>query len=148
REDASVVVLLEIAPADILADFGVRLERDSELHESLDLTVQHLLRENPVRDAAAIQASRLRRFLQDRHCISEARELVRGAVAGRSGSDDRDLLAVRRSSLYHVVRQCLAEIAEEPLDGADRNRLVVLAAIARLLARVVADAAGDRRKRH
>src|SRR5262249_62203302 len=47
-----------------------------------------------------------------------------------------------------VASQRLSEVAEEPLHRANRDRLVVLAAIARLLARVIADPPGHRRERH
>ena len=119
-----------------------------ELDEALDLAVEHVLRQHPVGNAAAIEAAGLRRFLEDRDRVAEARELIGRAVSGRPGSDDRHFLAVRRPGLDDVARQRLSEVAEEPLDGADGNRLVVLAAIARLLARVIADAAGHRRERH
>jgi hypothetical protein len=46
------------------------------------------------------------------------------------------------------MRQRLSQIAEKPLDSADRDGLIVLSAIASLLARVIADSPGDRRKRH
>ena len=50
--------------------------------------------------------------------------------------------------LAQLVCVDAAKIAEEALDRADRDRFVVLAAIARLLAGVIAHAAGHRRKRH
>src|SRR5205814_9784569 len=89
-----------------------------------------------------------RRLLENRDLVPEPRQLVRRAVSRGARSDDRDLLAVGRAGFHDVARQRLPEIAEEPLDGADRDRLVVLAAVARLFARVIADAARDRRERH
>src|SRR6202020_752034 len=98
--------------------------------------------------AAASGPPRLRRLFEYRDFISETRQLVGGAVPGRTGSDDGDFLAVGFPRLHHVVRQCLAEIAEKALDCADRDGFVVLSPIAGLLAGVVADPAGDRWKRH
>ncbi len=74
--------------------------------------------------------------------------MIGGAVSGRPGSDDRDLLAVRGTGLHDVARQRLTEVAEEPLDCTNGDRFVVLPAITGLLARVIAHAAGHRRKRH
>src|SRR5262249_3413147 len=64
------------------------------------------------------------------------------------GADDRDALPIRRPRLDDVLGQGEAVVAEEPLDAADADRLVVLAAVAGLLAGVVADAPGDRGEGH
>ena len=80
-----------------LPDFGVRLDRDAELDETLDLAIEHVLRQHPVGNAAAIEPAGFRRFLEDRHRVAEARQLIGGAVPGRTRSDDRDLLAVGRA---------------------------------------------------
>src|ERR1019366_5215923 len=110
-----VVVLFQVVPGDVLADFDAGLNRDSEFDEALDLAIEYVLREHPVRNAAAIESASFRRFLKDRDFVAEARQLVGGAVAGGTRSDDGDLLAVGRPSLDHVASQCLSEIAEKPL---------------------------------
>ena len=99
----------------------LRLDRDAELDEALDLAIEDVLRQHPVGNAAAIEPAGLRRLLEDRDRVAEARQLVRGAVSGRTRSDDRDLLAVGRAGLDDVVRQRLSEVAEKPLDRADRR---------------------------
>ena len=96
-QHAGVVVLFQVVPGDVFADLDVGLDRDPELDQALDLAIKHVLREHPVRNAAAIESACLRRFLQDRHFVTEARKLVGGAVAGGTGSDDGDFLAVRRA---------------------------------------------------
>ncbi len=147
-QDDAVVVLPQVVPGDVLADFGVRLDRDSELHQAGDLTVEDVLRQHPVGNAAAIQSARSRRFLEDRDLVAQSGELIRGAVSSRPRPDDRDRLAVRRTGLHDVLRKGQAEVAEEPLDRANRNGLVVLATVTGLLAGVIADAAGHRGERH
>ena len=147
-QHAGVVVLFQVVPGDVLADFDVGLDRHPELDEALDLAIEHVLRKHPVRNAAAIESAGFRRFLKDRHFVAEARKLVGGAVAGGTRADDGDFLAVRLAGLDHVVRQCLSEIAEKPLDRANRDGLIVLSTVAGLLARVIAHSAGDRREGH
>src|SRR5439155_2143306 len=72
-QHAGVVLVLQLVPRDVLAHFGVRLDRDAQLHEALDLTIEHVLREHPVGNAAAIEAAGFRRLLQDRDLVAEAR---------------------------------------------------------------------------
>ena len=77
-----VVILFQIVQRDVFADFDVGLDLNAEFDEAFDLAIEHRLRENPVRNAAAIQSACFRRLLQNRHLVPEARQLVRGAVAG------------------------------------------------------------------
>ena len=147
-EDAGVVALLQVVPADVLTHLGVRPDRDPELDETFDLAVEDILRKHPVGNPAAVEAAGLRRLLENRDRVAQARQLVRRAVSGGTRPDDRDLPAVRRAGLHDVARQGLTEVAEEPLDRADGDRLVVLPAVAGLLAGVVAHAARHGRERH
>ena len=64
-QHAGVVILFQIVPADVLADFDVGLDRDSEFDQALDLAIKHVWRQNPIRNTAAIQSACLRRFLED-----------------------------------------------------------------------------------
>src|SRR5207249_2640447 len=108
-QHAGIVILLQIAPADILADLGIRLDRDAELLEPLDFAIEHRLRQDPVGNAAAIEPARLWRLLENGDGVAEPRQLIRGAVARRSGSDDRNLFPIRGAGLDHIARQRLTE---------------------------------------
>src|SRR5208283_220917 len=119
-----------------------------ELDEALDFAIEHVLRQYPIRNATTIESTCLRRFLQDRHLVAEPGKLVGGAMTGGTRPDDRDFLAVRRPGFDDVAWQCLSEIAEKPLDRANRDGLIVLSAVAGLFARVVAHPAGDRGEWH
>ena len=74
--------------------------------------------------------------------------MIRRAVACGTRAYDGNFLAVRLSSLDHVMGQRLSQVAEKAFDRANRDGLVVLSTITGLLARVIAHAAGDRRERH
>ena len=118
-QHAGVVVLFQVVPGDVFPDLDVGLNRYPELDEALDLAIKHVLREHPVRNAAAIESACFRRFLKDRHFVAEARQLVGGAVAGGTRSNDGDFLAVGCPGFDHVACQRLSEIAEKPLDRAN-----------------------------
>src|SRR6202040_1045619 len=147
-QHAGVVILFQIVPADVFAHFRVRLDRYSKFEEAFDLTIEHVLRQNPIRNPAAIQSAHLWRLLEDRYLVTEPRQLVRSAVTGGTRTDDGDFLAVGGSPLHHVFLQCLPEIAKESLDPANRDGLIIFPAVAGLLAWVVADSARHRWKRH
>ena len=147
-QHAGVVVLLQLVPADVFADLDIALDLDAYLHQALDLAIQNVRWKHPHRNAAAIQAAGLGRLFQDRHLVAESRQLIRRAVSRRTRADNRNLLAVRLAGLHDVVGQRLTEIAEKALDRANGNRLVILSAIAGLLTRVIAHAAGHGREGH
>ena len=90
-----VVIFFKSSQRDVFADFDIGLDRDAEFDEALDLAIQNVLRQHPVRNAAAIESARFRRLFKNRNFVAEARQLIRGAVARRTRSDDGDLLAVR-----------------------------------------------------
>src|SRR5271166_533200 len=130
RQYARVIIFLQIVPGDVFADFDVGLNGDAELFETLDFAIKYVLRKNPVRNASAIESARLRRFLEDRDFVAEARELIRRAVTRRARTNDGDFLAVGLAGLDYIVGKRLPKIAEKTLDRTDRNSFVVLAAIA------------------
>ncbi len=115
-QNAGVVVLFQIVPGNVLADFCVGLDGYAELFEALDFAVENGLRKHPVGNAAAIQSTGFRRFLKDRHRVAEARKLIGGAVAGGTRAYHGDFLAVRRPCGDHVARKGLTQIAEKALD--------------------------------
>lgn len=134
---------MQVVPANILANFDVRLDRYSELDEALDLAIKHMLRQHPVRDASAIQPACFRRLLEYRDLVTKARKLIGSAVAGGPRAHDRDRLAVRRARPHYVMYKRLPQIAKKTLDRSNRDGLVVLPTIAGLLTRVIAHPARD-----
>src|SRR5208283_2731729 len=148
RQNDSVIVFLQVVPRNILADLNIGLDRDAQLHQALDLAVQHLLRQHPVRNPPTIQSARFRRLLKNRDFIAQSRQLVRRAVTRWTRSHHRDFSAIRLPRLDHVILQRLSKIAKKTLDCPNRNSLVVLPAIAGLLAWAIAHSPSDRRKRH
>jgi hypothetical protein len=132
------------ADADAAADLDA-----AQVKQLRDLLIQDLLGEVPGRDTSPQHAARLVQRLEDHARVASAAQVVGGGEAGRAGADDGDRRAVQRRQvgLDRVLGQLESEVAEEALDVPDADRLVVLGAVARRLARVVADPAGDRRHR-
>src|ERR1700722_8408535 len=147
-EHHGVIILFQIFEGNVLADLDIRLDLNAEFNEALDFTVENILRQDPIRDAAAIEAAGFRRPFKHSHFVSEARELIRSTVARGTGTDNSNLLSVGRPGFYNVARKRLSEIAKETLNGANRNRFVVLPTVTSLFARVIADAARHGRERH
>src|SRR6202035_5734181 len=56
RQHTGVVVLFQIVPAHIFADFDAGFNLDSELFEPFDFAIEDILRKNPVRNAAAVES--------------------------------------------------------------------------------------------
>src|ERR1017187_5268420 len=143
-------VVAQLVPADVLAGPDPAADLDATERDQLgDLGVEDLLRQVPVRDASPEHAARLVQCLEDDAGIATPAQVVRAGQAGRTGTDDGDRGAVERGqgSGDRVLRQRQPVVTEEALDGADPDRLVVRRPVARGLARVVADPAGDRRHR-
>ena len=59
-QDAGVVLVLEVVPADVLTYLGVGFDRDAQLNEAFDFPIEHVLGKDPVRNAASIQTAGLR----------------------------------------------------------------------------------------
>ena len=142
-QHARVVVLFQTVPSDVLSNLDVGLDGHPELDEPLDLAIEHVLREHPVGNAAAIESARFGRFFKDRHFVAQAGQLVGGAVASGTGPDDGNFLTVWLAGLDYVACQGLSEIAKKPLDRTNRDGFIVLAPVAGLLARMVAHSAGN-----
>src|ERR1700734_1826615 len=58
-QHASIVVLFEFVPSDVLADFDIGLNCDPEFNQALDLAIKHVSGKHPVRDTPTIQTARL-----------------------------------------------------------------------------------------
>jgi hypothetical protein len=71
--------------------------------------------------------------------------MVGGGEPARPRADDQHLFPVRWGLISWRQAFLDGEVAEEPLDGMNADRLVQAGAIAAVLARMIADAAHDRR---
>ncbi len=135
---------VEAAPAhggfDVV-DLGIEDELDPHRHNAPDLGVEHVARQAIFGDAEAHHTAGQRPSLADRHPMAEAPQMIGGGEARRSGADDEHALA--RFALRLVERPAFGDrdVAEEPLDRIDADRLVDLGAVAGGFARVIADAA-------
>src|SRR5690242_7171420 len=100
----------------------------------------------PVRNAGPQHPARLLQRFEDYRGVAAPPQVIGAGQAGRPGADDRHGGAVRFGQVSgdRVLGQGQSVVAEEPLHAADADRLVVFAAVARGLARVVADPPGDR----
>ncbi len=79
--------------------------------------------------------------------MPETGEVVGRRQPTRPGTDDQDPLAAARGWRRERPPPLQGQIAQETLDGVDRNRAVELGAIAHGLTGVVTDPAMDRRER-
>jgi hypothetical protein len=72
--------------------------------------------------------------------VAETAQVVGGTEPRRARADDEDALAGVGAGRGQRPAALDREVAEEALDGVDPDRLVELGAVARRLARVIADA--------
>ncbi len=124
-------------------DLAVQRQLDAQVEDALHLGVEHVARQPVLRDAEAHHAAGERAGFDDRHAVAEAAQVIGGREPRRAGADDQHALAGfarRRRELPAALDRL---VAEEALDRIDADRLVELAAVARALARVVADAPHD-----
>jgi hypothetical protein len=128
-----------------IGDFVVQDDLDADSADAFDLAVQHFPWQAVLRDAEVHHAAGHRSGLMDDDLVPAARQVPGGRETTRSGADDEDPLM--RWRFVGRDRPPLAErhVSEEPLDRMDADRLVHVLAVARVLARVIADAAMDRR---
>ena len=85
--------------------------------------------------------------LVDLDVVAREPQVVGRGQSGRAGADDQHPLAGRSGGRRQLPALRDRLVAEEPLDRVDADRGVELGAVARRLARVVADPAHDRRER-
>ena len=141
---------VEPALAALILQVGhpvVGREFDAERLHAVDFALQDVAREAIRRDPVAHHPAGFRAGVTDLDLVPEPREMTRGGQPARSGSDHQHALAAvhRRRIEQPVVFE--REVAEEPLDGVDRDGAVQAGAVAAGLAGVVTDATVDRRER-
>ena len=142
RQHDGVYPRLVAQRCDVL-DRRSALEVDARRQDSVDLGVQHLARQPVARDAVPQHPARHRLGLPKRDPVAEAPEVVRRRQAARAGPDHDDMPTGVRRRPAELPAVSDREVAEEALHRVDPDRLVDLHAVARRLARVVADPAHD-----
>ncbi len=128
-------------------DLRVELQLDAQVEDALHLGVEHVARQPVLRNAEAHHAAGERTGLDDLDAVAEPPQVIRRGQARGSGADDEHALAALGFGRRELPAALQRFVAEEALDRVDADRLVELAAVARGLARVIADAPHDRRQR-
>ncbi|OIQ83642.1 hypothetical protein GALL_345650 [mine drainage metagenome] len=124
-----------------VADGRAGDDLDTEGRDVGDVLLDDLLRESVRGERMPEEAARLGLGLVDADLVAEPRELPRRREAGRTGSDDRDALAVGdRAFDAGAVHLGVVAIGGEPLEPTDRDRRLEVAARALRLAGGVARA--------
>ena len=137
----------EVVELEIPAEFPVRLKLDTGCDQARDLGVEHVARQAIGWDRPAQHAAGFGVLVEDRDGVAASGEVIGGRQSCRTAADHRYGLAPFAVPAWQ--RPALSDrlVAEETLDGVDRDRLIDLAAIAAALAGMMADAAGDSRQR-
>ena len=134
------------------------LQLDAERQDLVDLGADEVARQAVLGHALVQHAADDRCGVEQRHAVAEQREVVRAADPRRAGADDRHPrrpVAVcggeaAAGAGAPAARQRVLDavpLGQRALEGANRDRLVDVAAAAFRLARVRADAAADRGER-
>ena len=109
--------------------------------------VEHVARQPVLRDAEAHHAAGERAGFEDRHAVAEPAQVVGGGESRRARAHDQHALPGFRFGRREFPAALDRLVAQEALDRIDADGLVQLAAVARALAGVVADAPHDRGQR-
>ena len=130
-----------------IGDFVVQDDLDADSADAVDLAVQHFPWQAVFGDAEVHHPAGHRSRLVDDDLVSAACQVPGSRETARSSADDEH--ASIRWWLVGRGGPPLTEchVSQEPLDRMDADRFVNLLAVAHLLARVIADAAMDRRHR-
>src|SRR3954463_9876707 len=128
-------------------DLVVEHYLDADVLNALDFCVEYLARETVLGDAEMHHAACHRSGFEDDHRMPEQREVPRRREAARARSHHEHTPARLRNAASDgpPLRERL--VTEEALDRMDAHRVVDILAVARVLARVIADAAVDGRQR-
>jgi hypothetical protein len=133
---------------DVLTDPRVALDLDAaEALDLGDLGVEHLFWQMPVGDPPSHHPSGLGKSLEDLDAITQPPQMVGARKSPWARADDRDVLAVQlRERLFdRILYQREAEVSEETLDVANADGFVMILAVTRRLAGVIADPPRNRR---
>ena len=130
-----------------IGDLVIEDDLDADAADALDLAVEHFPRQPVPGDAEVHHPARHGTSLVDDDLMSAPCQMPGGRQAARTGAHDEDATARGRVVGRNGPALAQREVTEEPLDGVDADRLVNVLAVARVLARVIADAAMNGRQR-
>src|SRR5215213_4499380 len=116
---------------------------DAEVENAVDLLVGYRFRQAKARDLRAYHTAALGVAVEDHAVIAKRRQVARDRQRGRAGAHQRYALAVLlRWTLRKVAADIAFVVGRDPLQPADRDRLLLdAAAAAGRFARAVAGAA-------
>ena len=137
-----VEALVPESGLDIL-DLAVELQLDPHVDDALDLVVQDIAWQAIFWDAEAHHAAGHGAGFADCDGMAEPGEVIGSGKTARPGADHEHALARALGIELRLPAMLPGRASQKALDGVDADGLVQLSAIARRLARVVADAAHD-----
>ena len=154
REEKRIVARLELAETDIIAQLGVEMNLDAEVHDGLQLGVEQVAVEAVLRDAELHHAAELAGRLIDRHLVPMAPQVVGAGHPGRAAADDADALGAvgagrsgDRSPRLAGSRFNAVLLGNEALEGSNGDGRVNFPPPAGVLTRGGAHPAAGRRER-
>ena len=112
-----------------------------------DLRVEDIPRQAVGRDPVPHHPARLAAGIANLDLVAEAGEVVGGGEPAGAATDDEHALAATRGRRLGLPALLACEVAQEALDGMDRDGAVELGSVARAFAWVVTDPAVDRGQR-
>ena len=130
-----------------IGDFVVQDDLDADSADALDLAVQHFPRQTVLGDAEVHHAASHRSRLVDDDWWPRQRQVPGGRETARPSADDEHALTRWRFVGRDGPPLTERHVSQESLDRMDADRFVNVLAVARVLARVIADAAMHRRHR-
>ena len=137
-----VVLADEVVDRHVVADRGVEPQVHAHADEVVDLLLDDVARQPVRRHAREQRAAGVMVLLVHRDAVAEPHQVVGRGQTARPAADDRDgLLARLRQRLHALLANLGVALVGDAVQRTDRDRLVVVVALARRLARVVADAA-------
>ncbi len=146
RHEHRVEGALATLRLEVLDPMAAR-EAHPERRDPIDLGPHHVPRQPVGRDPVAHHPARLRTRVANLDLMAEPRQMVGRGEPARPRTDHQDALAAALRRGCERPPLLKRQIAQEALDGMDRDRAVELGAVAHALARVVADSPVDRRER-
>ncbi len=127
----------------VVADGHVEPKLHAHRHEVVDLLLDDVARKPVGGHAGEERPSRMVVLLVHRDAVAVPHQVVRRGQPARTAADDRDASArgSEASGLHALFADLGVALVGDPVKRPDRDRLVVVVALARGLARVVADPA-------
>ena len=142
-----MILLAEFPERHVLADHATALQINSQIHDALDLGIQHLARQTIRRNTIAQHAARLGKGFEDGDPVTPAGQLIGAGESRGAGAHHCDFLAAGFSVQTGKLQLAFdAEVADKPLHRIDGNGAVLGPSVAGVLARVWTDPSANRRE--